>query len=121
MEAMQNKARSGCHVATSPRRDVTKPRRRVNNVEVNNLATSRRHHVATSSRKSASQHLMYGRLKNEGIGKRTRRSTEFQSQRIQTSKECPGFIPLSILLDIIEDMMMMFLRLDTLFFSFMMV
>ena len=45
---MQSKARSGCHVATSPRRDATKSRRRVNNAEVNNSATSRRHHVATS-------------------------------------------------------------------------
>ena len=48
---MQSKARSGCHVATSPRRDVTKSRRRVNNAEVNNSATSRRHHVATSPRR----------------------------------------------------------------------
>ena len=39
------------HVATSPRRDVTKSRRRVNNAEVNNSATSRRHHVATSPRR----------------------------------------------------------------------
>ena len=49
--AMQSKARSGCHVATSPRRDVTKSRRRVNNAEVNNSATSRRDHVATSPRR----------------------------------------------------------------------
>ena len=33
---MQSEARRGCHVATSPRRDVTKSRRRVNNAEVNN-------------------------------------------------------------------------------------
>ena len=84
-----------------PRHDVTKSRRRVNNAKVNNSATSRRHHVATSARKSASHHLMYGRLGNEGIGKRTRGGTDFQSKRIQTSRECPGFVPLSILLDII--------------------
>ena len=30
-----------------------------------------------------------------------RRGTDFQSQRIQTSRQCPGFVPLSILLDII--------------------
>ena len=48
---MQSKARSGCHVATLPRRDVTTSRRRVNNAEVNNSATSRRHHVATSPRR----------------------------------------------------------------------
>ena len=51
IRAMQSKARSGCHVVTSPRRDVTKSRRRVNNAEVNNSATSRRHHVATSPRR----------------------------------------------------------------------
>ena len=50
------------HVATTPRRDVS---------------TSRRHHIATSARESASHHLMYERLENEGIGKRTTRGTEF--------------------------------------------
>ena len=29
-------------------------------------------------------------------GRRTTRGTDFQSQRIQTSRECPGFVPLSI-------------------------
>ena len=43
---------------TSPRRDVTKSRRRVNIPEVNNLATSRRHHIATSAQKSSPHHLM---------------------------------------------------------------
>ena len=75
---MRSKHGADCHVATSPR-----------------------HHVVTSPRKSASQHLMYERLGNKGIGKRTNRGTDFQSQRIQTSRECPGFVPLSILLDII--------------------
>ena len=64
---MRSRQGSDCHVATSPRRDVTKSRRRVNNAEVNNSATSRRHHVATPSQKSASHHLMYERL---GIGHR---------------------------------------------------
>ena len=54
---MQSKARSGCHVATSPRRDVTKSRRRVNNAEVNNSATSRRHHVATSPRRDVTSKI----------------------------------------------------------------
>ena len=54
---MQSKARTGCHVATSPRRDVTKSRRRVNNVEANNSATSRRHHVATSRRRDVTSKI----------------------------------------------------------------
>ena len=54
---MQSKARSGFHVATSPRRDVTKSRRRVNNAEVNNSATSRRHHVATSPRRDVTSKI----------------------------------------------------------------
>ena len=93
------------HVATSPRRDVS---------------TSRRHHVATSARGSTPHHLKHGELGNEGIGKRTNRGIDFQSQRIQISRVCLGFVPLSILLDIIEDIMMMFLVLYILFFSFMM-
>ena len=40
------------------RRDVPTSRRRVNHAEVNDVTTSRRHHVATSARKSASHHLM---------------------------------------------------------------
>ena len=50
---MRSRQGSDCHVATSPRLDVTKSRRRVNNVEVNNSATSRRHHVrdVTTSRR----------------------------------------------------------------------
>ena len=39
---MQSQERSGCHVATSPRRDVT---------------TSRRHHVATSPRRDVSSKI----------------------------------------------------------------
>ena len=44
---MRSKHGADCHVVTSPRRDVS---------------TSRRHHVATSVRESASHHLMYERL-----------------------------------------------------------
>ena len=54
---MQSKARSGCHVATSPHREVTKSRRRVNNAEVNNSATSRRHNVTTSPRRDATSKI----------------------------------------------------------------
>ena len=59
-------------------------------------ATSRRLHVATSARESACHHLMYGRLGNEGIGRRTTRGTDFHSQRIQTSRDCPGFVPFPV-------------------------
>ena len=46
---MRRKHGADCHVATSLCRDVS---------------TSRRHHVATSARESASYHLMYERLEN---------------------------------------------------------
>ena len=54
---MRSRQGSDCHVATSPRRDITKSRRRVNNAEVNNSATSRRHHVATSPRRDVSSKI----------------------------------------------------------------
>ena len=83
------------------RRDVPTSRRRVNHAEVNDVTTSRRHHVATSPRRDVSLKICISsfnarRLGNEGIGKRTNRGTDSQSQRIQTSRECPGFVPLSI-------------------------
>ena len=46
---MKSRQGSDCHVATSPRRDVS---------------TLRRHHVVTLAQKSASHHLMYERLGN---------------------------------------------------------
>ena len=55
--AMQSKEGSGYHVATSPRRDVTTSRRRVNNAEVNNSVTSRRLNVATSPRRDFSSKI----------------------------------------------------------------
>ena len=54
---MRSRQGSDCHVATSPRRDVTKSRRQVNNAEVNNSATSRRHHVATSPRRDVTSKI----------------------------------------------------------------
>ena len=50
---MRNRQGIHCHVATS-----LTSRRRVNHAEVNDVTTLRRHHVATSARKSASHHLM---------------------------------------------------------------
>ena len=56
---MRSRQGSDCHVATSPRRDVGSTMQKSTM-----SATSRRHHVATSARKSASHHLMYERLGN---------------------------------------------------------
>ena len=98
---------SGCHVATSQRRDVSTSQRfqrrgvGSTNTEVNNLkrraATSRRLNVATLQRRdvssrSAPHHLKYEWLRNQGIGRRTNGGTEFQSRVTQTSKKCPGFV-----------------------------
>ena len=139
--AMQIKARSGCHVATSPRRDVTKSRRRVNSAEVNNSATSRRHHVATSQRRDVTTSRRHnvatsprrdvsskfcissfneGRARNLGHrevyderhGIPEQSSTVFE----RVTGICTAFHYFWIFLDI----MMMFLILDILFFSFMM-
>ena len=83
------------------RRDVPTSRRRVNQAEVNDVTTSRRHHVVTSPRRDVSLQICISsfnarRLGKGGIGKRMNGGTDFQSQRIQTSRECPGFVPLSI-------------------------
>ena len=99
---------SGCHVATSQRRDVSTSRRfqrhdvGSTNTEVNNLkrrdaSKSRRLNVATLQRRdvssrSAPHHLKYEWLINQGIGRRTNEGTEFQSRVTQTSKKCPGFV-----------------------------
>ena len=103
------------HVATSPSHDVESIMQKVSN-----LATSRRHHVATSAQKSASHHLMI-----EGSKIRASRSVRGEARisrargsRLREITRDSYHFP--FLLDIIEDMMMMFLILDTLFFSFMM-
>ena len=75
--AMKNKHGGDCHVATSPRRDVS---------------TSRRGYVATSARDLHPSILKYGWLRSRGIGRRTRKGTEFQSRLTQTSRKCPGFV-----------------------------
>ena len=72
---------SGCHVATSQRRDVGST-----NTEVNNL---KRRDVSS---RSAPHHLKYEWLRNQGIGRRTNKGTIFQSRVTQTSKKCPRFV-----------------------------
>ena len=52
--SMRSRKGGDCHVATSPRRDVTKSRRRVNKCrsqQFSHVATSPRRHVATSPRR----------------------------------------------------------------------
>ena len=83
---------SGCHVATSQRRDVGST-----NTEVNIFSTSRRLNVATLQRcdissRSTPHHLKYESLRNQGIGRRTNKGTEFQSRVTQTSTKCLGFV-----------------------------
>ena len=55
-------------------------------------ATSRRLHVATSARDLHPSILKYGWLRNLGIGRRTRKGTEFQSRLTKTSRKCLGFV-----------------------------
>ena len=59
-------------------------------------ATSRRGNVPTSARDLHPSILKYGGLKNQGIGRRTKRGTEFQSRLTETSRKCPGFVPFLI-------------------------
>ena len=62
---MMSRQGSDCHVATSPRRDVSTSRRlHVATSPRRDVTTSRRHHVATSARKSAPHHLKYEWLRN---------------------------------------------------------
>ena len=73
---------SDCHVATSPRHDVS---------------TSRRLHVAMLQRRdvnsrSAPYHLKYKWFRKQGIERRTNEGTEFHSRVTQTSRKCPGFV-----------------------------
>ena len=84
---------SDCHIATSQRRDV--------------------------SSRSAPYHLKYEWFRNWGIGRRTNEGTEFESRVTQTSRKCPRFA-LSFIVWLFSDIRMMFLILNTFFFSFIM-
>ena len=80
-KAMQE---SGCHVATSQRRDV--PTSRSSNIAmlgqpiqkstIKNVATPQRRDVSS---RSAPHHLKYQWLRNQGMERRTNKGTEFQS------------------------------------------
>ena len=58
---MRSRQGSDYHVATSPRSDVTTSGQQCRSQR---MGKSRRHHVATSARKSAPHHLKYEWLKN---------------------------------------------------------
>ena len=116
---------SDCHVATSPRRDVSTSRRlHVATSPRRDVSTLRRLHVVTLqhhdvSSRSAPYHLKYEWFRNQGIGRRTNEGMEFQSRVTQTSRKCPGFV-LSFIAWIFSDKRMMFLLLHTFIVSFIM-
>ena len=73
LEQWGAKQGSGCHVATSPRRDVPTSRSWVNNAEVNNqkrrdVPTSRRLNIATLQRRDVSMGSALHHLKHEWFG-----------------------------------------------------
>ena len=93
---------SGCHVATSQRRDVPTSRRSnvatlgqpIQKSTIKNVATPQRLNVATLQRRdvssrSAPHHLKYEWLRNQGIGRRTNEGTEFQSRSDTDFEEVP--------------------------------
>ena len=112
------------------RRDVPTSRRRVNHAEVSDIATSRHRHVATSPcrdvttsrRQLENLHLIIKCQTARKLGHREAydQRHEFREPEDPDFERLPGIRTASILLDIIEDIMMMFLILDILFFSFMM-
>ena len=69
----EEQARKHCHVATSPRRDVTKSRRGGQLLLKSTFPTSRRHHVATSPRRDVTTSrrllkILHLIIKCEGLG-----------------------------------------------------
>ena len=66
--AMRSRQESHCHVATSPRRDVTKSRRGGQLNRSQPFTTSRRPHVATSPRRDVSSKICISSLNARGLG-----------------------------------------------------
>ena len=112
--SMRSRQGTYCHVATSPRRDVGSTMQK--------SATSPRRDVITSQRQLENLHLIIKCQTARNLGHREAydQKERFPEPEDLDSRDCPGFVPFSVLLDIIEDIMMMFLILDILFFSFMM-
>ena len=103
-----------CHVATSPRRDVGSTMQK--------SMTSPRRDVTTSRRQLKNLHLIIKCQTARKLGHREAYDQRhgFPEPKDPDFERLPGIRTASILLDIIEDIMMMFLILDILFFSFMM-
>ena len=124
LEAIFGSMRSSKEVtATSRRHQVKTSGQQI--AEVNNLATSRRRHVATSSRRDVSSKICISSLnakglKIEGIGERAAGDTKIESRATQPSRNFLEFCITFQLFWIFLDHMMMFFILYILFLSFMM-
>ena len=111
---MRSKQETYCHVATSPRRDVGSTMQK--------STTSPRRDVITSRRQLENLHLIIKCQTARKLGHREVYDQRhgFPEPEDRDFERLLGIRTASILLDIIEDIMMMFLILDILFFSFMM-
>ena len=122
---MRSRQGSNCHVATSPRRDVTKSRRLVNKRRSQQITTSRRHHVATSPRRDVSSKICISSLNARRLGNLGHRGVcdgrhEISEPATQTSRNFLDFCIVFLIVFITLDHMMMFFTLYILFLSFMM-
>ena len=111
---MRSRQGTHCHVATSPRRHVGSTMQK--------STTSPRRDVTTSRRQLENLHLIIKCQTAQNLGHREAYDQRhgFPEPEDLDFERLPGIRTASILLDIIEDIMMMFLILDILFFSFMM-
>ena len=111
---MRNRQGTYCHVATSPRRDVGSTMQK--------SMTSPRRDVTTLRRQLENLHLIIKCQTARNLGHREAYDQRhgFPEPEDPDFERLPGIRTASILLDIIEDIMRMFLILDILFFSFMM-
>ena len=100
---MRSRQGSGCHVATSPRRDVgstiqkstMSPRRDVTTSRRRDVATLRRHHVATSPRRDVSSKICTSSFKVRmtlklGYREAYERRHGFPEQSDTVFEEVPG-------------------------------
>ena len=128
----EEQARKHCHVATSPRRDVTKSRRggqllqkstrpHVATPPRRDVTTSRRHHVATSAKKFCISSLNARRLGNLGDWSLCGQRHEIEDLQTLTGGFFLYFcIRFSLFTWLFLDYMMVFLILCILFLYFMM-
>ena len=114
--AMQSKARSGCHVTTSRRHQVTTSGQHCRSQQFSNVATSPRRDVSSKNCISSfnvrtARKLGHWEAYQERHGFPEPEDPDFE----RVPDFCTAFHFLTSL-----DIMMMFLTLDILFFSFMM-